>query len=405
MADVLIAGGGVAGSALAILLGRRGLEVDVFERSRFPREKPCGEGLMPAGVAVLERLGLAGTVGGARFVGVRYHFGRSVAEGRFPADAGFPATGIGQRRWRLDRVLFEAASATPGVTASVGSRVEEPISENGRVVGLVVDGRARRGRLVVAADGVRSPIRTRLGLDAPVKRRRIGMRRHFRLASDRENEPWVEVFLRPGHELYVAPLPDREVLVAGLAPEHALRAPAGRVFESWWRGEPELAARLDGAQTASDLIGVCPLAGRARIGVAAGVVLLGDAAGFIDPLTGGGMTQALLTAELLAERVALRRGDDSWLWEFERARRRMLGDYRKLTRAVLWLSTRPRLAERVIGVLGGTPALFSHLVGVSAGTRRLVPWNRGRQGDGKREARGQSRDETADSDDYARRWT
>ncbi len=56
MSDVLISGGGVAGSTLAILLGRRGLQVELFERGHFPREKPCGEGLMPAGVAVLNRL-------------------------------------------------------------------------------------------------------------------------------------------------------------------------------------------------------------------------------------------------------------------------------------------------------------------------------------------------------------
>src|SRR5215471_8789653 len=75
MTDVLIVGGGIAGSALAILLGRQGLSVELFERGRFPKEKACGEGLMPAGVGVLERLGVAEAVGGAPFYGVRYHFG------------------------------------------------------------------------------------------------------------------------------------------------------------------------------------------------------------------------------------------------------------------------------------------------------------------------------------------
>ena len=65
MADVLIAGGGIAGSILAVILGRRGLSVELFDHGHFPREKPCGEGLMPAGVAVLERLCLARTVRGA----------------------------------------------------------------------------------------------------------------------------------------------------------------------------------------------------------------------------------------------------------------------------------------------------------------------------------------------------
>lgn len=373
MKDVLIAGGGIAGSTLAMLLGRRGLEVELFERAEFPREKPCGEGVMPAGVAVLERLGLAEAVGGVRFNGVRYHFGRRVAVGRFPASAGLPAAGTGQRRRWIDRVLFEAAAATPGVTAHTSARVEAPISQNGRVVGLVVDGQPRHGRLVVAADGVRSILRGRLGLDAPVRRRRIGLRRHFRLDPGIEQPPWVDVYLRPGYELYVTPLPDRELLVAGLASANALHGQAERTFDSWWRGESTLAARLDGAEATSDLIGACPLAARARAGVAPGVVLLGDAAGFLDPITGGGMTQALLTAELLAERTAAHLGgDDSWLWEFDRARRRMLRDYRMLTASVLWLSSHPRLAERILGALRGSPAFFSHLVGVSAGMRRLL---------------------------------
>jgi len=62
-ADVLIAGGGVAGASLAIMLGRAGMNVELYDRRRFPRDKPCGEGLMPAGVAVLRRLGLGAAVG------------------------------------------------------------------------------------------------------------------------------------------------------------------------------------------------------------------------------------------------------------------------------------------------------------------------------------------------------
>src|SRR5713101_4431980 len=74
MKDLLIAGAGIAGSALAIHLARRGHSVVLLERSRFPREKPCGEGLMPAGVAALERLGIDTAGLGAEFYGIRYHY-------------------------------------------------------------------------------------------------------------------------------------------------------------------------------------------------------------------------------------------------------------------------------------------------------------------------------------------
>src|ERR1700691_6559922 len=109
MLRVLIAGGGVGGASLAILLGRAGVEVELFERGTFPREKPCGEGLMPAGVAALERMGLASAVGGAPFYGVRYIFPRFTLKGLFPSRNGRRQEGRGQRRLLLDGKLFEAA--------------------------------------------------------------------------------------------------------------------------------------------------------------------------------------------------------------------------------------------------------------------------------------------------------
>ena len=379
MADVLISGGGVAGSTLAILLGRRGLQVELFERSNFPKEKPCGEGLMPAGVAVLNRLGLGEAVGGAPFYGVRYHFGKQVTEGRFPQTSGLPVSGRGQRRKHLDEVLFRAAANAPGVIAHTGTHVDGPLRENGRVVGMFVDGQPRSAALVVAADGVHSQLRHKMGLNAPVRRKRFGICAHFRLAKDHAQAPCVDVFLGHGHELYVTPLPGGEVLVAVLADAQQLVQSVERSFRRWLFAEPELAKRLEGAEQITPLLATSPLAAQARSGVAPGFVLLGDAAGFLDPITGGGMTQALMTAELLDRYIPDRVSqDDSWLWMFERARRALLFDYRILTRMVLWLADHPRLGQRLLWIMDALPSVFSHLIGVSGGVRRLVvfPWSR-----------------------------
>jgi flavin-dependent dehydrogenase len=373
MTDVAIAGGGVAGSGLAILLGRAGLRVELFERDTFPREKPCGEGLMPAGVAVLERLGLADAVGGVPLRGIRYHFRGAIASGPFPERDGRPTQGLAQRRVVLDRILFEAAAATPGVTARTGARVEGPIVEHGRVVGLNVNGAPRHARLTVAADGVHSRLRAALGLDRAPRHARVGMRAHFRLAPGVEIEPWVDVLVGADHELYVTALPHGEMLIAALADRSALRAHAEATFDKWSAAQPLLAMRLGGATRLTPVAGRSPLVARARRGYATGMVLLGDAAGSIDPITGGGMTHALESAELLAAFAprAIDEGDHA-LAEFDRRRRALHADCAMLTGGLLWLSRHPGWIGPALAALQARPALLSHLVGVAGGTRSLL---------------------------------
>jgi flavin-dependent dehydrogenase len=186
------------------------------------------------------------------------------------------------------------------------------------------------------------------------------------------------VFLGRGHELYVTPLPGGEVLVAALANAQQLGESVERTFHRWLRADPELAKRLEGAEQITPVLATSPLAAQARSGVAPGFVLLGDAAGFLDPITGGGMTQALITAELLARYIPDRVSqDDSWLWKFERARRALLFDYRMLTWMVLWLADHPRLGQSLLRIMDALPSFFSHIIGVSGGVRRFVafPWN------------------------------
>ncbi len=372
MTDVLIAGGGIAGSALAIGLARRGFSVEVFERARFPREKPCGEGLMPAGVAALERLGVTIGCDGAEFLGIRYRYGDRVAEGRFPCGAGMPHAGRGIRRRDLDRTLAQRAATAPGVAFHTGVRVDGPLLERGRVAGLVVEGEPRRAKLVVAADGAQSRLRHALGLDKPLRRKRVGMRAHFRLAPGQPATPWVEVFLGRGYELYVTPLPRGELLVATLAEAHVLHGRVEDLYHRWRQAQHALATRLEGAEQVSELIATSPLSARARRRILPSFVLLGDAAGFADPITGGGMTQALVTAELLAQHMA-RAFDakDAWLAAFDREREAWLRDYRRLTAMILWLSRHPSLIGPSLAVVRRTPGFFSHLLGVSGGMRRL----------------------------------
>jgi menaquinone-9 beta-reductase len=379
--DVIVVGGGVAGSSLAILLGRAGVGVELYEQHVFPRDKACAEGLMPSGVAVLGRLGLLARAGGARFRGIRYRgFGRCL-QADFPDAEGIPGLGLAQRRLRLDAALFETARATANVVAHEGSRVDGPLVESGRVKGVRVEGQTRRAALVVAADGPRSALRRQLALeDRPTSPPRLGLRAHYRLAPGRAAADHVEIYLGDGHEIYVTPLPDGEVSVAALADRDAAARPAGAFFARSLDRHPPLRELLEGAEPRSELGGRLPLSSRARRSFVPGLVLLGDAALALDPITGAGMAQALLSAELLAGFLARREPggglrfepSDDVLAEFDRRRRAIYREAALFTRLLLLLVRRPRLARGALALLDRSPALFTHLCGVAAGTRHLV---------------------------------
>lgn len=330
MTEVLICGAGIAGSALAIALARQGRDVLLLDRASFPREKACGEGLMPAGVAALDRLGVQ--VKGAPFRGVRYHYEDRVVQGEFPGGG----HGLGIRRLHLDAALFDAARAC--ICTLTNMPVEAPLMDGGRVVGVLAGGQEFRARLTVGADGANSVLRHKLGWDASKPSRRYGLRRHYRSSTSE----WVDVFLSGDQETYITPLPDSEVLVASLG-------------ES-----PAFVSKL---KPIDEPLGAAPLTVRARRRVAPGCVLLGDAAGNCDPITGSGMSQALLSAELLARYI--QRGES--LEAFDRAREAMLANYRRLTAGVLALRNRPALIKPALTTLHHAPWLFSRLLGVAGG--------------------------------------
>ena len=201
--DLAVAGGGPVGLVTAIEARRRGMSVVVVEPRRTPIDKACGEGLMPSAVARLRELGIAPQ--GRPFVGIRYvGLDREVAA-RFRA-----GPGLGVRRTTLHAALSEAADRA-GVCRQVG-----------RVAGVRDDGMTvtagdLRSRWLVAADGLHSPVRRELGLDAPTQatRPRFGLRRHFAVA------PWtdhVEVHWSGAAEAYVTPVADDLVGVAVLGP-------------------------------------------------------------------------------------------------------------------------------------------------------------------------------------------
>lgn len=330
--DLLVVGGGPAGLATALHAARRGLDVTVWEQRSGVVDKACGEGLMPGAVLALEDLGVRPA--GRDLLGIAY------VSGRRRAEAGFGAgPGRGVRRTVLSAALRDAvAAAGVPVEQHTARRIEQDDD------GVRVDG--VRARYVVAADGLHSPVRRHLGLEVRSStRRRHGLRAHFPVP------PWsgfVEVHWADAAEAYVTPVgPD----LVGVAVLTSARAP----FDEHLRSFPELRERLGDTQPAGPVLGAGPLRQRTRGRVAGRVLLVGDASGYVDALTGEGVALGVAEARAAVAAIA-----DGCADRYERDWQRITRRYRWLTAALLG-ATRARpvrralvpAAERLPGVFAG----------------------------------------------------
>ncbi|MCX4529811.1 MULTISPECIES: NAD(P)/FAD-dependent oxidoreductase [unclassified Streptomyces] len=341
MIDLLIVGGGPAGLATAIHGALAGLEAVVLEPRPTPIDKACGEGLMPGGVRRLAELGV--TVPGRPFRGIRYLDGATGrhAEGLFRAEPG-----LGIRRTDLQGALAARAAAL-GVRV-LPRRVEEVRQDGHRVwaAGLTA-------RYLVAADGLHSPVRRGLGLSAPPvpgRPARYGLRRHY------DAQAWsdlVEVHWSARCEAYVTPLTAGRIGVAVLTSEQA-------PYDVQLARFPLLAERLRDAP-AGAVRGAGPLRQRARTRVAGRVLFVGDAAGYVDALTGEGLTLALTAAGELVRCVRQERPQ-----AYEGAWRDLSRGYRTLTGSLLWARGRPRLARRIVPLAQRLPGVFTRAVNLLA---------------------------------------
>jgi flavin-dependent dehydrogenase len=353
LVDLVVIGGGPAGLATALGARRSGLEVTVLERFQPVVDKACGEGLMPDAAAHLRALGVELGPGEAYpFRGIRYVDGSVIAEGTFPG-----AGGLGVRRLALHQALARRAEEE-GVRLlwGTGARGLAP-APGGGYAGVETDDGLIPGRWIVGADGLLSRVRLWAGLDKPLGPvRRFGVRRHYQM------KPWtdcVEVHWGPGCEAYVTPVAPDLVGVAMLWSGEKLG------FDGLLARFPALRERLAGSPQASRDRGAGPLHQRVRGVQRENLALVGDAAGYLDAITGEGLAVALhQSAALIA---ALRQGS---LAGYAAASRRIHRLPDAMTSLMLALERRPRLRARAIRALAAEPALFSLLLGIHG---RLLP--------------------------------
>jgi menaquinone-9 beta-reductase len=306
--DVLIAGAGPAGSALAAGLARSGASVILLEAAHHPRPKACAEYASPRIVEELARIGLAPDAwrpDAIPLAGMRMVAGKRSAMVTY-ADRRGP-----RRAWGLDRTRFDARlaahAADSGAELVDGTRLVGLDVDGGRVTGATAraaDGTRRRigAGLVVGADGVRSTVARLTGVERPVRwPRRLGLVAHH--AGDPELAGHGEMHVGRGYYVGLAPLPDGQLNV-GMALPMDGRTPAGQRFAAAIAGLPAVAARLAGRERLTPIRGASPIGHRVADVAGPGWLLVGDAAGFVDPFTGEGIHRGLRSARAALDAIA-----------------------------------------------------------------------------------------------------
>jgi flavin-dependent dehydrogenase len=240
----------------------------------------------------------------------------------------------------LHTALREAVDAA-GV-AVVPSPVHDVVQT---ATGIHVDGTA--ARYLIAADGLHSPVRRELRMQAPVgRRRRFGLRSHAAIA------PWtdhVEVHWSPTAEAYITPVgPD----LVGIALLTSVRV----AFDQQLQGFPAVRERLVGSAM-SQVRGAGPLRQRSRRRVAGRVLLVGDASGYVDALTGEGISLGMAQARAA---VAAIRADQPL--RYESAWRHITWRYRLLTGSLLGASRLPPVRRAIVPAASALPWVFAAAV-------------------------------------------
>jgi flavin-dependent dehydrogenase len=375
--DVVVVGGGPAGSATACFLAQRGHDVLLLDAARFPRDKVCGESVSPGAWPLLDAMGAA-----ERVLALHPHPVRGMQlvapdgtpfRGRYRAEA---RPGFALRRLRLDAALLDVARHA-GAEIREGVRVTGLLREGGAVAGVLADEggepRSIRSRVTVGADGRRSVVARGLGLLRENPRmRRFAVRGHW------EGMEALSEFgeMHGGGRGYcgVAPLSPTLANVTFVLDRADLAPAAGGLegFYRAWLGRswPRLAERLHGARLLEPPRAIGPLALDCDAVAVPGAVLVGDAAGFYDPFTGEGITLALRTADLAAREIdrALARPGTSpvpRLVAYEGARTAATREKFRFNRLVQVAVRSPAVANAIAHRLARRPDLADQLVGVA----------------------------------------
>ncbi|WP_335935539.1 geranylgeranyl reductase family protein [Streptomyces sp. PTD5-9] len=322
-AQVVVVGAGPAGSAAAYHLARAGIDVLLVEKSRFPREKVCGDGLTPRAVHQLIRMGVdIKAPGWTRSRGMRWVAGRHRVHIDWPALGRYPDFGLTRSRHDFDDLLARHA-ASAGARLRTGVKATGPSTDRaGRVTGVTaaVAGTKKpltyRAPIVVAADGASARMALALGLQRDRRRQIATAARRYYRSPERSREEYLELWadLRfpdsdhylPGYG-WIFPMGDGRVNVGLGALPHRRHGTADlrAALDRWLARTPEAWGLREENAEGPVRSAALPLGFNRHPLYTRGLLLVGDSGGMISPWNGEGIGQAMEAGEVAAETAAL----------------------------------------------------------------------------------------------------
>jgi menaquinone-9 beta-reductase len=378
-ADVIVVGAGPSGATAAYYLAQAGLDVLLLEKSSFPREKVCGDGLTPRAVRSLVAMGVdvSEEAGWLRNKGLRVIGGGMRLELPWPELSSYPGYGLVRSRASLDETLARRAQAA-GAKLRENTTVTGPVlDDDGRIVGVNVkaDGeeRAFRSRVVVAADGNSSRLSVAMGLrkrdDRPLG---VAVRTYYTSPRHDDDylESWLDLWdgdrLLPGYG-WIFGMGDGTSNV-GLGLLNTSEAFGNTDYRAllmrWLRSMPEEWGYVEENRTEPVRGAALPMGFNRTPHYYRGLLLAGDAAGMVNPFNGEGIAYAMESGEILARVVAqalarpTRAEIERVLRGYPEALQDAYGGYYTLGRLFVELIGRPKLMRYATGAGMSKPALM-----------------------------------------------
>lgn len=346
--DVAVIGGGPAGLATAIEVGRQGLRAVVLDGQRPPIDKACGEGLLPDGIERLRRLGvmIAPSERGL-FRGIEFSDDRSRIAAAFPTGEGW-----GVRRTTLQALLSERAEESGAALLWT-----TPVK---RIEGhqIVCQRLTLEARWIIGADGIQSQVRRWAGLDRYVwNRQRIALRQHFAIRPPSE---YVQIIWAQDGQCYITPVGKEEISVAVIT--HRRHAEYRELLSCF----PSIKNALPTSIAITSVRGSLTASRRLR-GVWSGhMALVGDASGSVDAITGEGICIALQQAEAVAQAIGA--GD---LRIYGRKHAAIMRRPTLMAGLLSVLSSHKSLRSKIMSGLSRDPQLFERMLSFHVGVAKL----------------------------------